>query len=109
MKWNELNRTPIKHKPKKKSICTPTEVYKEVCIRSGGQWISGKCIGGHCENCHDKKRDWRGLCFAHWGKHRKMGGTRNPEVHSADSVKRACYPCHDLKDKRTFEKGLKKL
>jgi len=41
--------------------------------------------------------DWRGLSFSHT-KHRKMGGTTNPEIHSPENVKRRCYPCHEKWD-----------
>lgn len=80
---------------------TPKAEYRKVCIRSGGKWIASECIGGHCEECDDKKRDWRPLEFAHWRKHRKMGGTTNPEVHSAENLLRVCAVCHDKHDKRT--------
>ncbi len=79
---------------------TPPEVYREVCERSGGIWTGNRCLGGHCEFCNDRKRDWRGLCFAHYPKHRQMGGTTNPEVHSPKNIKRSCYVCHDEVDGR---------
>lgn len=88
----------------KKSKKTPKETYRIVCERSGGTWTSGYCFGGHCEDCNDKNRDWRGLSFSHT-KHRKMGGTTNPEIHSPDNVVRRCYICHDLLDRRTYERS----
>lgn len=91
-----MKRSPIRRKPKRNP--TPPEEYEKVCIRSGGEWIDYECVGGHCEICNDKLRDWRGLTFAHWFKHRQMGGTNNPEVHSAENIKRACYVCHSLHD-----------
>ncbi len=80
---------------------TPPEVYKEVCIRSGGEWIGGHCQGGRCENlkCEFPRGDWRGLQFSHT-KHRGMGGTNNPEIHSVKNVRRLCAICHDLFDGR---------
>jgi hypothetical protein len=38
----KMNRKPIKRRAKKKEICTPQSVYREVCERSGGEWINGK-------------------------------------------------------------------
>lgn len=92
-----MKRTPIRRKPKRHP--TPPEVYQEVCLRSGGEWVEGICIGGHCEDCHDRYRNWRGLQFSHT-KHRGMGGTTNPEIHSAKNIKRRCAVCHDKLDGR---------
>ena len=90
---------------------TPPAVYAEVCRRSGGEWVEGRCYGGHCEmaglvnrhgikiHCVHPNGDWRGLCFAHLI-HRKLGGTTDPKVHSAENIRRSCYPDHDLYDGR---------
>ena len=86
----------------KKNRRTPPEVYAEVCVRSGGEILGGRCIGGACEDCQNLNLDWRGLQFSH-DKHRQMGGTVNPEVHNAANIFRRCGYCHDLKDKRVFE------
>jgi len=83
----------------RKAKQTPQAVYKEICIRSGGKWIRGICSDGHCEYCQDRNRDWLGLCFSHT-KHRKLGGTTSPEIHSAENIKRACWPCHEWLDGR---------
>ena len=94
-----MKRTPIRRKAKRNP--TPVEVYREVCLRSGGQWIDGlnpHCIGGYCEECN-RTGDWRGLQFSHT-KHRGMGGTNNPEIHSAQNVRRLCAVCHDKLDNR---------
>jgi hypothetical protein len=82
---------------------TSKAVYQEVCTRSGGSWIDGRCVGGFCEDCNNRHIDWRGLQFSHT-RHRGMGGTTNPEVHSARNVKRRCGHCHDLLDGRTVDK-----
>ena len=95
-----LRRTPMKRHPKRQAVRTPPEVYQEVCLRSGGEWIDGRCGGGLCEECRSSG-DWRGLQFAHWFKHRKMGGTRDPSVHSAENVRRVCARDHDKKDGRS--------
>ena len=92
----------------RKKYQTPKSVYKAVCERSGGSWEQRdgdgqpRCYGGNCEvpGCQAPSGDFRGLQFAHWEKHRKMGGTTDPEVHSADNIKRCCAVCHDKKDKR---------
>ena len=65
---------------------TSPEVYREVCIRSGGQWINGRCQGGRCENPGCPGPDWRGLQFSHT-RHRGMGGTNRAEIHSARNIK----------------------
>ena len=79
---------------------TPKANYQAVCERSGGQWIDGRCEGGYCEICGTTKPDFRGLQFAHWFKHRKMGGTTDTEVHSIENLKRCCGVCHDKHDGR---------
>ena len=73
-------------------------------MRSGGEWLGGHCYGGHCEDCAGRRRDWRGLSFSHT-KHRGLGGTTNPFIHSPDNVVRRCYVCHDELDGRAPKKG----
>lgn len=91
----KMKRTPIRRKPKRNP--TPPAVYKEVCLRSGGMWIEGRCKGGLCEN--PECGSWRGLQFSHT-RHRGMGGTNNPEIHSAKNIRRLCAVCHDKLDGR---------
>ncbi len=88
-------RSTIKQRPTRKERKTPAAEYKKVCLRSGGDWKGGECIGGHCEVCGN---GFTKLDFAHWGKHRQMGGTNNPEVHSDENIKRVCRACHDKHD-----------
>ena len=95
-----MKRSPIRRKPKKNPI--PKEVLMKVCLRSGGEWIDGECIGGQCESCANEHWDWRGLQFSH-DIHRGMGGTSNPEINTPENIKRRCAYCHDLKDKRVYE------
>ena len=80
---------------KKKAFRTIKETYREVCERSGGTWLSGRCFGGTCEEigCKAPRGDFRGLMFHH-KKHKGMGGSSNPEVHSSSNVVRICAACH---------------
>ncbi len=97
----------MKYQPTKVERRTPTKVLKEVCLRAGGIWNpeTKVCTGGHCEICHDKKRDPRGLKFMH-KKRRKMGGTTSPRIHSVKNIKRACYVCDELNDGEILPRSL---
>jgi hypothetical protein len=70
---------------------TPKAVYQEVQARAQGR----------CEACK-KAPDWRGLMMHH-KKHRGMGGTRDPEVHSVSNIVAICGRCHSL------EHGIKEV
>ncbi len=80
----------------KKNRRTPPEVYEEVAERSGGR----------CEEMlEDYKYDFY-RCpnpateMSHYYKHRQMGGTTDPFVHSAENIKHLCKLCHDIHDGR---------
>ena len=98
-----MKRKPILHRPTKEKRRTPPSVYEQVCVRAGGTWANGECVGGgKCEKCGTTKGPFE---FAHYGKHRKLGGTTDPAVHSAKNIKRICRACHDKKDRRTMPKS----
>ena len=54
--------------------------------------------GGRCEECQDRRRDWRGLQMSHI-QHRKMGG--DPSKDTLENTRLLCAPCHDDFDRRT--------
>lgn len=65
---------------------------KALCIRTGGEWLDGKCHGALCETCHSRG-DWRGLSRSHViNKGRGGKGT-------LDNIKIECYPCHEKYEK----------
>ena len=76
---------------------TSPNVYITVSIRSEGT----------CE-CVEKNHGHIGRCCSTWYleyahiKHRKMGGTTDPEVHCAENVRHLCKTCHDYLDHRRY-------
>ncbi len=88
----------MKRHPTKANRQTPPSVYEQVCLRSGGTWTDGECKGGLCEICQGRVCGNKHLEFAHYGKHRQMGGTTSSFVHSTENVKRVGAKCHNKKD-----------
>ncbi len=84
----------------KKNRRTPPEVYEEVAERSGGRceevlvWGLNETI--RCPNVAEQ--------MSHYYKHRQMGGTTDPFVHSAENIKHLCQRCHDIHDGRRRER-----
>ncbi len=66
---------------------TTKVAYQQVLVRAG--W--------RCENpdCANPPGDWRGV-QVHHKKHKGMGGSSDPAVHSLDNLVVLCARCHSL-------------
>ncbi len=54
--------------------------------------LAAQRANGKCEICGDPP-DWRGLA-PHHKKHKGMGGSNNPAIHSLDNLIFLCAKCH---------------
>jgi len=68
------------------------ELDLELCVRAGGEWLDGRCLGALCETC-GSAGDWRGLSRSHVIPKGRGGKD------SFWNILIECYPCHEKNEK----------